>query len=241
MTKEELEKLFLKNEKDFSYNHMDYFNRLVKLLEYKIRNEYKKIFVLATDIKKENEKIVFREKDNSGALDNYFRLDSVIKLINEKKMEKVFLVGGFNKDIGKFRTEIMKDYIEGELKKKSKNLENKLSERKCCPGNTCGNIVEIVNCLNRECSKGEKISVLTNIYHIPRIEEFIKDCKESYLNCIEFIPAEIVLNNKKKTKIIEFYNRKEMKKRFSNEINGVKEIREGKYSCRKYLDPNYLN
>jgi len=232
-----LKNLFNKAKEDFSYNHKEYFDRLNDLLEYKIKDGYETIFVLATDIKKENGKIVFKERDDHGALDDYFRLDAIIKLINEGKVEKVLLVGGCNKDIGKFRTEAMKDYVKTKLKL-NEGLENKLSELRCCPGNTCGNIVEIVNYLNRERAEGEKIGVLTNIYHIPRIEELIKDCKESYLNDIEFIPAETVLNTEEKEimeRIINFYSQKETKKRFSSEINGIRSIKRGKYTCKKYL------
>ncbi len=235
------EELFNKTEVDFSYDYKGYFKRLKELKVISTNRSYPAIFVLATDIKKKNGDIVFRKKDEHGALDKYFRLDAVIKLIKNKKITgKVLLIGGCNKDLGKFRTEAMRDYIIEKLDEE--NIKT-IEERRCCPGNTCGNIVGIVNYLNQECSSGEKVGIVTNLYHCPRIEELLRDCGESYLNKIEFIPAEMVLadEDKKKKEINEFYKSKEMKKRFSSEIKGIRDVKRGKYSCRKYLDPKYLD
>lgn len=232
------EELFNKREVEFSYDCKDYFKRL-KELETIVTNEsYSAICVLATDIEKKNNSIVFKKEDQYGALDKDFRLDAVIRLIESKKIKgKVLLIGGCNKDLGRFRTEAMRDYIIEKLDEE--NIET-IEERRCCPGKTCGNIVEIVNYLNRECSSGEKVGVVTNLYHCPRIEELLRDCGKSYLNKIEFIPAEMVLagEEKKKKEIKKFYKSKEMKKRFSSEIKGIRDVKRGKYSCRKYLDLN---
>lgn len=238
-TIQQLKELFNKAKIDFSHNEEEYFARLGNLLGYKVKSEYKTIFVLASDISKENEEIIFKKSDKSGSLDDYFRLDAIVQLIKEKKVKKVLLVGGCNEDIGKFRTEAMRDYIKSKFTQEEiKNIE--LEEKRCCPGNTCGNIVEIVNYFNEKPVDEENVYVLTNLYHIPRIEKLVEDsekfCKESYLDHIEFIPAEIVLNTDNggmMDKIIDFYNQEEMKKRFASEVRG---IGDPKYTCRKYLD-----
>lgn len=216
------------------------------------KKKYSLIFILATDIerckRKEKCNFKFKEVNEEGALDKGFRFLATQHLYEAEKLKRFVLVGGCNGKLGKWRTEVMKEY----LLKKYHIPKHRLEELHCCPGNTCGNIKEIIWYLkDNKDWRNEPFGIITNWYHIPRTwrlfekmlsksKEFSDQEKRKITNSVEFIPAEMIIKNKGKKKEIreikDFYsnNNGAMKERIKAENRGIKEILDVKkevYGC----------
>lgn len=242
-----MKKLLKKIEKDLSLMaYTDYFKELKNYcsLDIKELEKCNRIFVLSMDIDIDrNGRIIFKEENKSGVIDNKFRLRAV-RYLHKKYPDKIFLiVGGCNKTLRKFRTEAMKDYLI-----KRKIPDRNLKELRCCPGNTCGNVIEIIKyikCFEKISQKQTSFGLLTNLYHLPRVEglleimadkknmEVLKD-REKRREIFKFIPVEKIIvktGGKIDRNIINFYKTEKIGKRILNEINGVWQIKNKTYSC----------
>lgn len=113
-------------------------------------------------------------------------------------------------------------------------------EEKILEENESGNTFEQLRELKRvaEEMRLEKISIISNRYHLPRIEammEFFPELKGLIESVkVEFVEAESVAiehNREKWEEIIKTaYESEEMGKRISSEQKGVEDIKEGKYN-----------
>jgi len=200
------------------------------------------IFVLGISFKDKNNS---RKKDESGVLDNDYRLEASVKLVKkcskDRNKTNLILVAGYEKNLN-WRTKLMKNWIEKRIQNES--YKAKLEELHCHKGNTCGNVKKIIEYVaeTKRNLNNKSIGILTNFYHMPRFEALFAQMMkgvpkpwEKRLNKIKIEPiiAELVIGKDKLLDIKSFYKREreEMKKRFSNEARGYLQAQTGCYKC----------
>ncbi len=247
-TEEKLEEMIQKQgcgEKELCEIERDYFKGIKEIINNN-KKDVDKYFILATDIEKLGERVIFKKKDKHGPLDNGFRLHAAelleekLKVNKEKtKKAKFFLLGGCNKDVGKFRTEAMRECLKGAGVK-----EEYLEELRCCPGNTCGNMIEILKTMDELTTKDKdsNFGLITNLYHLPRamaIGKYLLNKKNhsvgiaisNFEEHLIPIPAEEVIWDQKRKEIKKFYNSESIYKRIKSEISGYCEAKRDRYKC----------
>lgn len=181
-----------------------------------MKNIPSKVFVLCPGNPRiEDGKIILQESDEYGYLGSSIRLDAAVQLCYNKDITHLFLLGG-----SESKVKAMQFYILQQLKSNADLPEIVLL---ISEPNTSGNLKAINKVLQESKCSHDKIGILSNFYHQPRImtlaSEIIKNVR------VIPIVAESLVHSSPSIEMNIHMNR-ELMKRIKNEIQGITDFQD---------------